>query len=306
MKKSRINWYFMHPTTILTRLATMYPKVIKSDKLFVNLLYYTAFSKFPDLENPKTYNEKLQWLKLYNRNPEYINMVDKCEAKNYVSSIIGEKYIIPTLGVYNNFDEIDFDSLPNQFVLKCTHDSGGIVICKDKSKVDREKAKEKLQKNMAENIFWRTREWPYKKIEPRIISEKYMSDESGELRDYKFFCFNGEVKAMFIATERFAKEETKFDFYDVDFNHLPFVNGHSNSDKEIKKPKNFELMKELACRLSKGIPHVRVDFYEVEGEVYFGELTFFHYSGIVPFEPAEWDEKFGSYIDLPEKKIIAE
>ena len=303
MKKERIKWYTKHPLTIFTRIATKFPKMIKSDKLFIMLDYYTAFGKFPDLENPKTYNEKLQWIKLYNRVPDYTQMVDKCDAKKYVSDIIGDEYVIPTLAVYNSVDDIDFDALPEQFVLKCTHDSGGLVICKDKASLDKKRAKEKLKRCFSENIFWRTREWPYKNIKPRIIAEKYMEDESGELRDYKFFCFDGEVKAMFVATERFAKEETKFDFYDADFNHLPFRNGHPNSSKPINKPQKFELMKELGGKLSRGIPHVRVDFYEVNGKVYFGEMTFFHYSGIVPFEPHEWDEMFGSYIKLPTKNM---
>ena len=273
---------------------------ILPDVVYIRLAYFRRFKKFPDLKNPKTFNEKLQWLKLYNRKPEYTKMVDKYEAKKYVADIIGEEYIIPTLGVWDSFDEIDFDALPDKFVLKCTHDSGGLVICKDKSALDLEEAKKKIETSLKTNYYWHAREWPYKNVKPRIIAEKYMEDsETNELRDYKFFCFNGEVKALFIATDRAnPNEETKFDFFDAEFKHLPFTNGHPNAPKEPNKPQNFESMKELASKLSKSIPHLRVDFYEVDGKVYFGELTFSHWSGMMPFEPEEWDYKLGEYIDI--------
>lgn len=273
------------------------------DKFFLKQLYKLRFGYPLNLENPQTYNEKLQWLKLYDHKPEYSMMVDKAEVKKYVASIIGEEHIIPTLAVYNRVEEIDFDSLPNQFVLKCTHDSGGIVICKDKETLDRKAAIKKLKKGLKTDYFYKNREWPYKNVRSRIIAEQYMTNNAGnsdELSDYKWFCFDGEPKAMFIATDRFAEgEETKFDFYDMDFNHLPFTNGHPNSSKPISKPAGFETMKELARKLSTGIPHVRVDFYDVNGHIYFGELTFFHWSGTMLFEPEEWDYKFGEWLKLP-------
>ena len=230
-------------------------------------------------------------------------MVDKCEAKNYVANIIGDEYIIKTLGVWESFNDIDFDSLPEKFVLKCTHDSGGLVIVNDKSKLDVKKAKEKIEKSLKTNFYWSAREWPYKNVKPRIIAEEYMEDkETAELRDYKFFCFNGVAKALFVASERQKEdEETKFDFFDTDYNHLPIINGHPNAETPPKKPKCFEQMKQFAEMLSKGIPHLRVDFYEVNGHVYFGELTFSHWSGMVPFEPAEWDKTFGDWIELPKR-----
>ena len=254
-----------------------------------------------DLKNPRTFSEKLQWLKLYDRRPEYTLMVDKYEVKKYVAERIGEEYIIPTLGVWNHFDEIDFDALPNQFVLKCTHDSHGLSICKDRSQWDKQEAKKRLENGLKHNYYYNFREWPYKNVKPRIIAEKYMDDtETQELRDYKIFTFDGIAKALFIASDRQTKgEETKFDFFDVDFKHLPFTNGHPNAQVIPAKPKTFELMKVLAEKLSKGIPHVRVDFYEVNGKAYFGELTFFHWSGLTPFDPEEWDQKFGSWIKLP-------
>lgn len=271
------------------------------DERYIKWKYYLNFRKKLNLKNPQTYNEKLQWLKLYDRREEYTQMVDKYEAKKYVANLIGEEYIIPTLGVYDSFDEIDFDQLPNEFVLKCTHNSGGIIICRDKSVLDIPKAKKQMEKWLKKNPFWANREWPYKNVKPRIIAEKYMVDESGtELKDYKFFCFNGEVKCLFVATDRSSKgEETKFDFFDLDWNHLPFTNGHPNSTKEIKKPIGFDEMVNLSRILSKDIPHVRVDLYNINGKIYFGELTFFHWSGLTPFVPNKWDEIFGDWLQLP-------
>lgn len=279
-----------------TRLA-----IFIGDERYLKLIYRMKMGKRPDLKNPKTYNEKLQWLKLHDRKPEYTRMVDKYEVKSYVGERIGQEYIIPTFGVWERFDDIDFDSLPDQFVLKCTHDSGGLVICRDKSKLDMEAARAKLEKSLKNNYYQQGREWPYKNVKPRILAEQYMEDaETAELRDYKFFAFDGSVKAMFIATERGnAETETKFDFFDREFQHLPFTNGHPNADICPKKPQNLELMLELAEKLSQNIPQVRVDFYEANGKVYFGEITFFHWSGFMPFEPEEWDTVFGNWITLP-------
>lgn len=255
------------------------------------------------LKNPKTYSEKLQWLKLYDRNPEYIKLVDKYEVKPYVADKIGEEYIIPTLGIWDHVEDIDFDSLPEQFVLKCTHDSGGLVICKDKAGLNIEEAKKKLSAALKNNFYYQGREWPYKNVKPRILAEAYMEDSvTEELRDYKFFCFDGVAKAMFVASERQKEgEEVKFDFYDRDFNHLDFRQGHPNAKEPIEKPATFEKMRQLAEELSKGLLQVRVDFYEVDGKIYFGELTFFHHNGFMPFDPEEWDYTFGSWIKLPEK-----
>ena len=272
------------------------------DKLYLKMLFRLKMGKKLDLNQPKTYSEKLQWLKLYNRNPLYTSLVDKYSVKEYVSKIIGKEYIIPTLGVWNKFEDIDFSKLPNQFVLKCTHDSGGLVICKDKSKFDIEIARNKIKKSLGRKYDKLYREWPYKNVIPRIIAETYMEDESGELKDYKFFCFNGKVKSLFIASDRQKKgEDTKFDFFDRDFNHLPFTNGHPNASDSPQKPHMFEEMIFLAETLSKGFPHVRIDFYEVGTKIYFGEMTFFHWSGFVPFNPESWDYKFGEWLQLPSK-----
>jgi hypothetical protein len=268
------------------------------DETYLKIAYWCKMGKKLDLKNPMTYNEKLQWLKLNDRNPDYIKLVDKYEVKKIIKKTIGEEYLIPLLGIWDNVDDINFDKLPNQFVLKCTHDSGGIVICRDKNKLDIKKTKKSLKKSFKHNYFWGQREWIYKNIKPRIIAEKYMVDESRrELKDYKFFCFNGEVKAMFVATDRGI--DTRFDFFDLDFNHLPFMQHYPNANKSINKPKGFEEMVELAKALSKGIPHVRVDFYDINGKVYFGEMTFFHFSGWEKFEPSKYDEIFGSWLKIP-------
>lgn len=273
------------------------------DKSYLMKIFEARVGYPLNLDNPKTFNEKIQWLKLYDRKTEYTKMVDKYEVKAYVKSIIGEKYIIPTLGIWDTFDDIDFDRLPNQFVLKCTHDSGGIVICKNKKNFDYQETKKKLNYYMERDYYKVWREWPYKDVKHRILCETYMEDkETGELRDYKFFTFGGQVKALFVATNRFSETETTFDFFDENFNHMPITNGHPNSPIPIQKPLNFELIKTLASQLSVGIPHVRVDFYEVNGEVFFGELTFSHWSGMVNFEPPEWDRIFGDWIVLPSEK----
>lgn len=271
-----------------------------NDRSFIKWEYFSGMGKFPDLDNPTTYNEKLQWLKLHDIHREYSQLVDKYEAKEVVRRLIGDEYIIPTLAVYDSLDEIDFDKLPNQFVLKTTHDSGGVVVCPDKTKLDWKAARRKLEKSLRHNFFYEHREYPYRDVKPRIIAEKYMVDESGtELKDYKFFCFDGKCKMLFIATGR-NTGDVKFDFYDPDFNHLPFVQGHPRTTKEIKKPEGFSKMIALAEELSKGFRHVRVDLYDINGKIYFGELTFFHFSGNVPFEPEIWDYKIGEWLNLPE------
>ena len=232
-------------------------------------------------------------------------MVDKYDAKKYVSKILSEEYIIPTLGIYNNFEEINFNELPNKFVIKPTHTSGNIFICKDKSQINYKELRREVRKWLKRKYYYLHREWPYKNVKPRIIIEKYMEDsEDGELRDYKFFCFNGKVKLMFIATNRQGKGDTYFDFFDEEFNHLSIKNGHPNSPITPHKPNNFEKMKDLAEKLSADIPHLRIDFYEINGKIYFGEMTFFHWSGLVPFEPEEWDKKLGDMLELPKEKII--
>lgn len=298
-----ISYYFHNPRKLGLRLLVRFGSWLP-DKAFLKCKFRLAMGYKLDLKNPKSFSEKLQWLKLYDRRPEYTTMVDKVKAKEYVSSVIGKEYIIPTLGVWADPDEISFYNLPNRFVLKVNHNSGtGMYICKDKNTMDIEKVKAGLRKGLKENFYMINREWPYKDVQRRIIAEKYMEDDYGELRDYKFFCFDGVVKAMFIAKDRSKGEDAvRFDFFDADFNHLPFTNGHPNAEILPEKPKKFEEMKQLASKLSKGIPHVRIDFFEVGDKVFFGEMTFFHWGGTMPFDPVEWDYVFGQWIILPTKR----
>lgn len=273
-----------------------------TDRASLKAHFFFEFHRKLNLNNPKTFNEKLQWMKLYYRNSVMTQMVDKYEAKEYVSQRIGSDYIIPTLGVWDTFDDIDFDSLPNEFVLKTTHDSGNVIVVKNKKNFSTENAKHVLSKSLKTDYYIKGREWPYKNVRRRILAEQYMEDESGELRDYKFFCFDGKVKCLYMATDRFKPDEdTKFDFFDEDFNHLPITNGHPNSDSVFQKPKGFEDMKKIAEKLSMGFSHLRVDLYSINGKIYFGELTFFHESGMLPFVPEEWDYKMGEWLHLPLK-----
>lgn len=269
------------------------------DKTYLSLKYKYKMGCFLNLNNPQTFNEKLQWLKLYDRKPEYTTMVDKYAVKKYVADIIGEEYIIPTLGVWNHFDEIDFDKLPNKFVLKCTHDSGGLVICKDKDKLDLKVARQKIEKPLKQNYYWSGREWPYKDVKPRIIAEPYMEDSKAhELIDYKFMCFNGKVRCSFTCSERFSKDGLKVTFFDKDWNVMPFERHYHVSKNPPKKPINYDKMIQFSEQLSKGIPFVRVDFYEINGQLYFGELTFYPGGGFEEFTPEEWDYKLGDFLKL--------
>lgn len=275
-----------------------------SPEKFLKWEYYYHFKRELNLDNPVNYTEKLQWLKLFDHNPEYTKMVDKYGVKEYVAQKIGSQYVIPSLGVWDSVEDIDFDGLPDQFVLKTTHDSGGIIVCKDKSKLNITDAKQKLGYFLKRNYYARNREWPYKNVKHRILAEAYMEDRQyHELRDYKFFTFGGEPKVLYIAQGRGNGNATVADFFDMEFNHLPFTIDHEMATVPPEKPVNFELMKELAAKLSQGTPQLRVDFYEVDGKVYFGEMTFFHCSGFESFHPAEWDRIFGDWVTLPEKRI---
>ena len=296
----KLGYLLSHPKILLLSFVKHTTR-FWSDKLYLQIIFRLNMGKALNLKDPKSFSEKLQWLKLYNRKPEYTIMVDKIKAKEYVASIIGQEHIIPTIGVWDDPEKIDFDALPDRFVLKCNHNSGeGMYICKDKSKMDRKSVKDGLRLGLKEDYYLSSREWPYKNVPRRILAEKYMEDESGELRDYKFFCFDGVVRALFIATNRSkGRNATRFDFFDENFNHLPFTNGHPNASVLPEKPAKFEEMKQLAAKLSKGIPHVRIDFYEIGDQVYFGEMTFFHWAGTMPFKPEEWDYKFGEWIKLP-------
>lgn len=270
------------------------------DKEYLEKKFYVTMGYPLDLNNPQTFNEKLQWLKLYDRKPEYTMMVDKYKVREYIKEKLGEEYLIPLLGVWDKAEDIDFDKLPNQFVLKCNHNSGlGMYICKDKSKLTQKEIKvirKNLTKGLQQDYYLTGREWPYKNVSRKIIAEKYMEDETGQLRDYKFYCFNGEPKIIMINSDR-EIGKTKADYFDMHFNWIDLKWGYEHALVKPSKPINFKKMKELAVVLSKNIPELRVDFYEVNNKIYFGELTFFDGSGFDKIEPKEWDKKIGDWID---------
>ena len=274
--------------------------IFVTDKLFLSIIYRLKTGSKICWNNPKSFNEKIQWLKLYDRKPEYTIFVDKYKVRDYILKTIGEKYLIPLIGVWDNPDEIDFDKLPNQFVLKCNHNSGlGMCICKDKSKLDIEKVKRELKKGLEEDYYLAWREWPYKNVPRKIIAEKYMVDESGfELKDYKIFCFNGEPKFIQVDFDRFVNHMRNL--YTTDWQYIKAkIEYPTAPDRQISKPKVLDEMLDLARNLSKGIPHVRTDFYCIDNKVYFGEMTFYHGSGFEHFEPAKYGLEIGSWINLP-------
>lgn len=264
------------------------------------MVYWLSLGKKLNLKDPKTFNEKLQWLKLYNRKPEYTIMVDKVKAKEYVVKIIGKEHIIPTLGVWDDPDEIDFDKLPEQFVLKCNHNSGlGMCICRDKSKLDIAKVKRELRKGLQQDYYMTNREWPYKNVPRKIMAEKFMVDESGvELKDYKIFNFNGNPELIEVDYGRFTHHMRNI--FNKDWEQIALEIQYPKDDKHcIERPKALEKMLEIARQLSINIPFVRTDFYSINGKIYFGELTFYHDSGTGHFQPEEWDERLGELIILP-------
>lgn len=300
---NRIKKTIKNPRRILLYLMAKFKFQWLPDDIYLRYIYWGELGKKLDLDNPKTFNEKIQWLKIHDRREEYTHLVDKYEVKKYIADKIGEQYIIPTLGVWDSFDDIDFNALPDRFVLKCTHDSGGIMIVRDKKRLDIDAARKKMEKSLKQNYYYLRREWPYKNVIPRIIAEEYMEEEGAyELSDYKFMCFNGEAKCSFTCTERYSATGLKVTFYDKDWEIMPFERHYPKSDIPLKKPINYNKMIELAEKISQDLIFARIDFYEVNGNVYFGEITFYPGSGMEEFEPEEWDEKLGSWIDLKKRK----
>ncbi len=295
-------WYTLTHTPRLfwkkfasTKLFRLLP-----DKTALKIQYRNCFLEKLDLKNPKTFNAKLQWLKLYNRKPEYTMMVDKYKVRDYIKETIGEEYLIPLLGVWDKAEDIDFDSLPDKFVLKCNHGSACNIICKDKSKLDRKEAIKKLNKWMKINYYKISREWPYKNVPRKIIAEQYMENfAENELRDYKFFCFGGVAKCVKVDFDRFIEHHANY--FDMENNLLKIgeIICPPIQNKDIKLPNNIDKMKLLAEKLSKEQPFLRADFYNVEGGIFFGELTFYPAGGFGPFVDSGDDIKFGEWLKLP-------
>jgi len=308
-----IKEYIMHPRLAFLGLLSRCAKYISNDKLYLQMRYYLEFGKRLNLENPMTFNEKLQWLKLYNRNPEYTMMVDKYAVKEYVSSLIGEKYIIPTIGIWDYPENIEWKKLPNKFVLKTTHGGGSsaVIVCKNINAFDKNAAITKLSNAMKSDIYKNLREWPYKNVCKRIIAEVCLEEKvddlvSVDLTDYKFYCFNGEPKLCQVIRDRNTKET--IDFYDINWEHLEVVglipnvkNGENinNGQKPVNRPIHLNEMIDICRKLSGNIPFLRVDLYVINNKIYFGELTFFPASGFGCFRPDEWSRKLGDLIILP-------
>ena len=277
---------------------------LMSDKFYLSVLWRIQMGYELDWKHPKTFNEKLQWLKLYDRKSVYTTMVDKYRAKQWIAERIGEQYIIPTLAVYKSVDEIDLDQLPDRFVLKCNHDSGSVVICRDKSNFDLEAAKQKLGIALRKNFYWEAREWPYKNVKRCVFAEKKLEiGEGEELSDYKFFTFDGEPRFCYLTSGRDSATGLKEDFFDMKGNLLILnQEGYKNAEVTPPLPVNFDRMIEMSRNLAQGTSHLRVDYYEINGKLYTGELTFFDGGGFVPFYPNEWNQKTGDWIKLPTDK----
>lgn len=278
-----------------------------SDETYLKLMHRLKFRRRLDLNNPVAFNDKVQWFKLYYRRPDYVALADKVMVKNIVADKIGSEYVVPLMGVWDRPEDIEWERLPDKFVLKTNHDGGnyGVVICRDNKTFDKNKAVKRLRSSLKRNTYLLSREWSYKDIPRKVFAEQYIEDNTtNDLPDYKFFCFDGKAKLLMIATERQSKTGVKFDLFDENFNHLDLQQGvYPHAAITPKKPLNFELMKELAETLSNGIPLVRIDFYEANNKVYFSEYTLYPSGGWAAFYPEEYDYILGQYIKLPEKMI---
>ncbi len=292
--------FIKHPSRLFLGIVKK-THFLYSDSVYLRLYYFFKLGKVLHLHHPLTFNEKLQWLKLYDRRPEYTMMVDKYSVKNYVAEIIGREHTIPTLGVWDSPDDIEWDLLPQQFVLKTTHGGGGcgVIICKNKATFNKDDAIHKLSVSLKSDIYKEFREWPYKNVKKRIIAEQYMTNDGQELEDYKIHCFNGTPKFILLCRDRFSKKGLSEDFYSTEWEHLNMKRPNRDNPGGHNRPKELDEMIRFAKLLSKDIPFIRTDFYIINGQVYFGELTFFPAGGMSSFEPEEYDRTLGSWLVLP-------
>jgi len=280
----------------------MYALSFLPDKLYLRLFYFATTGRMIHYRNPKGYNEKLQWLKIYDRHPEHSKLVDKLAVREHIAEVLGEEYLFPLLGYWKSFDEIDFSQLPDQFVLKCTHDSGSTKVIRDKTALGKQEIdalKEHFDRRLSHDFFYAGREFPYKGVPRFILAEQLMTyDDAPEksIEEFKFFCFNGEPQMTLVVT--YHPTGLKYDFYDMEFNHLDVFNLHPNSDAPIEKPARFEEMRQIAAKLSQGMRFVRIDLYELNKRIYFGEYTFYHGGGFQLFHPEKWERQMGEWLDL--------
>lgn len=297
----KLSKLFKNPFAFYIVLAECGLTNFVSDQTHLSLLYRSSIGDWPDLRDPKTFNEKLQWLKIHDHDPLYTLLVDKYRVKEWVASHIGDEYVTKTYAVWEKAEDVDISCLPERFVLKTNHDSGGVAICRDRNSFDLNVAKQKLEKHLRTNYYWRTREWPYKDVRPLVFAEEYVeaADEVKGLIDYKLMCFGGKAKCVFTCTGR-AEGDLRVDFFDMNWKHLPFTRHYPNADILPTKPHRYEEMVSCAEKLAYGIPFVRVDFYESGNRLLFGEMTFFPGAGFEEFDPVEWDERLGSWIELPD------
>lgn len=300
---SRLLEIIMNPLKIIRPLGSRGFLNWIPDKTYLRLIYRAETGEKLNISNPKKYNEKIQWLKLYNRVPKYTKYVDKYLVRSFIEQKLGTKHLIPLIGVYESAEEIDWDHLPDQFVLKCTHGSGTNIICTDKRELDIEKCKKKLNNWLQKSWFWHGREWPYKNVKPRIICEEYMLDNDEQLKDYRIFCFNGSPKFITVDFDIIDKTNTRRNLYDLKWNLLEYgITYPRELNYKVSKPKKLDKMLEFSKILSKNIPHVRVDFYSIDEEIYFGEMTFYHQVGLGKIYPEEFEFKMGDWIELPSTK----
>ena len=285
---------------VAVRAARLLP-----DYLYIKLQYRVILGNWPNLRNPKTFNEKLQWLKIHDRKPEFTMMADKYLVKDYIAKTIGAQYVIPTYGVWNRVEDIEYEKLPDRFVLKCTHDSGSVIVCRDKNKLDIPETNKKLSLSMKKSGYWYGREWPYKNSPHRIIAEQYLEDSTSDtIRDYKFFCFNGVPKFIYISEGLENHATAHIAFYDFEGNEMPFHrDDYKQFDIDPVMPSNTEEMRQLSEKLAQEIPcpFVRTDFYSINGKTFFSEITFTPCSGLMPLAPREWDTTIGSWLNLNAK-----
>lgn len=286
----------------LSKIKTRSLRVLP-DRAYLKYIYFVNLGKTLHIDHPKTFNEKTQWLKLYDRKPLYKQLADKYRGRDFVQKVCGDKIkLIPLLGVWNNPEEIDFSALPQSFVLKCNHNSGnGMCICRDKSSLDYSKVVRDLKKGLQEDYYWEGREWQYRNIERKVIAEKFITDDSeGELKDYKVFVFNGKAKYIEVDYNRFTDHHRNF--YDLNWNYVPFTTLYpTNPDYQVPCPPCLIDMIESAERLTKAAgtpPFLRIDLYVIGEKIYFGEITFHHGGGLEPFVPANYDEKLGNLMTL--------